>query len=193
MIITVALVLAWIVLLTLVLAVIALGRQIAALNRRVPAWGARGSDAYPQVGERAPEFDLEALDGGRISSIDLATDRATTLLVFVSPGCTACEELAPAMRAMNREREISVMVASSAPPDRLTDFLTVNRLKESRAVSSAELADAYGVATTPFAVLIDDDGIVRGKGLVNSREHLESLFQESGVAIEDSKEAYGVG
>ncbi len=33
-------------------------------------------------------------------------------------------------------------------------------------------------------MLIDHDGIIRAKGLVNSREHLESLFEakERGVA-----------
>ena len=34
---------------------------------------------------------------------------------------------------------------------------------------------AYQVGKLPFAVLIDRDGVIRAKGLVNSREHLESL------------------
>jgi methylamine dehydrogenase accessory protein MauD len=39
------------------------------------------------------------------------------------------------------------------------------------------------VAKLPYAVLIDEAGIVRAKGLVNTREHLESLFEakERGV------------
>ena len=38
--------------------------------------------------------------------------------------------------------------------------------------------------TLPYAVLLDREGVVRAKGLVNSREHLESLLaaQEAGVA-----------
>jgi methylamine dehydrogenase accessory protein MauD len=42
----------------------------------------------------------------------------------------------------------------------------------------------YQVGKLPFAVLLDHDGIIRAKGLVNSREHLESLFEakERGVA-----------
>jgi methylamine dehydrogenase accessory protein MauD len=40
------------------------------------------------------------------------------------------------------------------------------------------------VEKLPFAALIDKDGILRAKGMVNSREHLESLFeaQAKGVA-----------
>ena len=51
-------------------------------------------------------------------------------------------------------------------------------------VLSSELGIAYRVAQLPYAVLLDGDGIVRASGLVNSREHLESLFEaaERGVA-----------
>ena len=33
----------------------------------------------------------------------------------------------------------------------------------------------FEVAKLPYAVLIDESGALRSKGLVNSREHLESL------------------
>ena len=40
------------------------------------------------------------------------------------------------------------------------------------------------MASLPFAALIDERGSVRAQGLVNTREHLESLFEarERGVA-----------
>ena len=43
---------------------------------------------------------------------------------------------------------------------------------------------SWRISKLPYAVLIDERGIVRGKGLVNSREQLESLFtaKELGVA-----------
>jgi len=42
----------------------------------------------------------------------------------------------------------------------------------------------FHVSKLPYAVLLDPQGLVRAKGLVNSREQLESLFaaQELGVA-----------
>ena len=42
---------------------------------------------------------------------------------------------------------------------------------------SSELGMSFGASKLPFAVLIDGDGILRGRGLVNSREHLESLVE----------------
>jgi methylamine dehydrogenase accessory protein MauD len=51
-------------------------------------------------------------------------------------------------------------------------------------VLSRDLGLAFKVARLPYAVLLDQTGVVRAKGLVNSREQLESLFtaRELGVA-----------
>ena len=51
-------------------------------------------------------------------------------------------------------------------------------------VLSTELGMAYGVGKLPYAVLISRQGLVAAQGLVNTREHLESLFeaQRHGVA-----------
>ena len=38
-----------------------------------------------------------------------------------------------------------------------------------------EVGMAFQVGKLPYAVLIDREGVIRAKGLVNSREHLESL------------------
>jgi hypothetical protein len=35
----------------------------------------------------------------------------------------------------------------------------------------------YQIGKLPYAVLIDAAGTLRAKGLVNSREHLDSLFE----------------
>jgi len=42
----------------------------------------------------------------------------------------------------------------------------------------------YQVSKLPFAVLIGPDGTLKSKGLVNTREHLESLIEsmDTGVA-----------
>jgi methylamine dehydrogenase accessory protein MauD len=36
---------------------------------------------------------------------------------------------------------------------------------------------SYGVSKLPYAVLIDSEGFVAAQGLVNTREHVESLFE----------------
>jgi methylamine dehydrogenase accessory protein MauD len=42
-------------------------------------------------------------------------------------------------------------------------------------VNSPQVGMTFQVGKLPYAILIDEDGVIRAKGLVNSREHLESL------------------
>ena len=44
------------------------------------------------------------------------------------------------------------------------------------------------VAKLPYAVLIDGDGVIRAKGLVNTREHLESLFEAERLGVASLQE-----
>jgi hypothetical protein len=49
-------------------------------------------------------------------------------------------------------------------------------------VNSPQVGMAFHVGKLPYAILIDAAGVIRAKGLVNNREHLESLLiaEESG-------------
>ena len=51
-------------------------------------------------------------------------------------------------------------------------------------VLSQALGMTYQVSKLPFALLIGGDGTLQSKGLVNTREHLESLIEamDSGIA-----------
>ncbi|MEL0251595.1 MAG: methylamine utilization protein MauD, partial [Novosphingobium sp.] len=53
-----------------------------------------------------------------------------------------------------------------------------------RFVNGPQVGQAFEVAKLPYAVLLDADGAILSKGLVNSREHLESLIvaHELGIA-----------
>lgn len=57
------------------------------------------------------------------------------------------------------------------------EFVRTHHMAERGYILSTELGLAFQVAKLPYAVLLDADGVVRGKGLVNTREHLESLFE----------------
>ena len=58
------------------------------------------------------------------------------------------------------------------------------KLGEHPYLLSERLGMHYGVSKLPFALLIGADGTLQSKGLVNTREHLESLFEamDSGIA-----------
>ena len=56
--------------------------------------------------------------------------------------------------------------------------------RDVRRRSGDDFLVTYQVGKLPYAVLVDEAGIIRSKGLVSSREHIESLFEakERGVA-----------
>ena len=43
----------------------------------------------------------------------------------------------------------------------------------------------------PFAVLIDSEGVLKGRGLVNNREHIESLMTADELDVSSVQEYLG--
>jgi methylamine dehydrogenase accessory protein MauD len=138
------------------------------------------------VGAAAPVVDVETLDGA-LRTIGAAPPHGrSTLVFFLSPTCPVCKQLLPALRGIARAEGgwLDVVLASDGPRAEHAAFVARERLDEFPYVLSTPLGVAYRVGKLPYAVLVDGAGIVRGAGLVNSREHLESLFEaaERGVA-----------
>ena len=57
-------------------------------------------------------------------------------------------------------------------------------------VVSAPLGRSYQVNRLPYAALLDQAGILRARGLVNSREHLESLFEAQRLGVASLQEYF---
>ena len=64
------------------------------------------------------------------------------------------------------------------------------RAMSSALFMSASLGLAYQVGRLPFAALLDEHGILRARGLVNSREHLESLFEAKRLGVASLQEYF---
>jgi len=167
----------WVIVLALAAVVVALTRQIGLLHDRVAPVGALVGGETPRVGEAAPAMELAGIDGAplRVGGVD--AEGRDTLLVFVSPTCPVCKELLPGMRSLAARAGpgLRLVFASDGPREEHAAF--VERHGLAPYVLSRPLGLAFQVARLPHAVLIDTDGLVRARGLVNSREHLESLFE----------------
>ena len=180
----VAVVVLWIVVLVLLAAVFALSRQVGILYERVAPVGALIIDSGPKVGEASPQFELAALDGSKVPVGHPAA--ANTLLFFLSPTCPVCKKLLPILRAIARDQKEKLRIVLASDGDRPAHekFYRDAKLAPFPYVLSLDLGLAFKVGKLPYAVLIDAAGKVSAKGLVNSREQVESLFnaQELGVA-----------
>jgi methylamine dehydrogenase accessory protein MauD len=176
----------WVLVLVLAGTVAALVRQIGVLYERVAPAGALMVARGPAVGDAAPEVPVDFLSGGTRTLGGARVDGRSTLLFFLSPTCPVCKELLPALRsAAQHERTwLDVVLASDGARAEHEAFVASERLERFPYALSAPLGVAYQVGKLPYAVLVDGTGVVRAKGLVNTREHLESLFEagERGVA-----------
>ena len=176
----------WIVVVVLAGIVLALLRQIGVLHERVAPAGALMGAEGPRVGEAAPAVPVETWSGHPISLGGPNPEGASTLLFFLSPTCPVCKDLLPALDSMRREEgsTLRVMLASDGPRAEHESFVLEHRLDPDRYVLSGPLGITYQVGRLPYAILVDPSGVVRARGLVNSREHLESLLEagERGVA-----------
>jgi methylamine dehydrogenase accessory protein MauD len=77
-----------------------------------------------------------------------------------------------------------IVLASDGPLEEHRAYVAAQGIDDLPYVVSTELGLAFHVGKLPYAVLVDGDGVVRAKGIVNTREHLESLFEaeRQGVA-----------
>jgi len=175
----------WFAVLGLAAVVLALLRQIGVLHERVAPAGALMHGTGPRVGEAAPVLRL-ADWSGEIHTIGGPDPQGrSTLLLFVSPTCPVCKTMLEIVAAvLHDEPSVRLVLASDGARAEHADFVRQHHLDQHPYVLSTELGVSYHVAKLPYAVLVDAEGIIRAKGLVNTREHLESLFQakERGVA-----------
>jgi methylamine dehydrogenase accessory protein MauD len=174
----------WILVLVLATAVVVLVRQVGLLHERIAPTGALALSKGPAVGEKAPQVDMVALDGTLHRVGEATGDRRSTLLFFLSPTCPVCKTLLPTLARLVRERGTQLVLASDGEELDHAGFANTHGLDPAAYFVSNELGLRYQIAKLPYGVLIDPDGVVRGQGIVNTREHLESLFEaeELGVA-----------
>lgn len=170
-------VLLWLVVIGLSLLVLGLARQVGLLHERSAPLGAMVADKGPEVGDRAPEFELQDFFGRPIKVGGVRESRQDTLLLFVSPTCPMCNKLLPTARSMAKSEHLDVIVISDGAHEEHERFLKNHHLGDLPYVVTAEVGMRYRVGRVPHAVLIDADGVIRSKGLVNTREHLESLVE----------------
>lgn len=173
-----------IVVLGLGVACFALARQIGVLHERIAPAGALSVNQRLKVGDAAPALALTAIDGRKVT---VGEGGASQLFFFLSPDCPICKTLLPIVRSIaTAERDwLSVVLASDGGDAAFhRAFQSDEKLDDFPYLLSEPLGRSFGVGKLPYAVLVDGAGKIAGMGLVNSREHLESLFEakERGVA-----------
>ena len=142
------------------------------------------------AGQRAPDFTLPNLAGGLVSLADFRG--RSLLLVFGSTSCAPCRTLVPDLNEFARTRagEFRALFLIRGEPDAARRFVDELDVQVPVALhNDEELPDKYKARVTPFAFVIDGEGIVRAKGLANNREHLDMLLKMASEALKRQPKA----
>ncbi len=174
----------WLLVVMLAFVVVALARQVGTLHLRL---GPRGAleidDEGPPLGELAPPFNSVAISGARV---DVGGPGRAQLLLFVSPGCKVCDEVLPGIDAVAAVTPFEPLVVTDLDESE-TKLRFESRDVRAPIVPGREVASAYQVPGTPYAVVLDERGFVQAKGTVNNLEQLEGLLDTAQRRIPQSE------
>ncbi len=179
----------WVLVVVLAVVVLALARQLGVLHERITPVGALMLARGPKVGELAPALLVNDLDGQAVTiggaKGAAPAEARSLLLLFVSPTCPVCKVLLPVLKASRKSEQawLDIVLASDGDLAEQREFVRAQGLEGFRYVVSTPLGVTYQVSRLPYAVLIDGDGTLRARGIINSREHLESLFEAKRLGV----------
>jgi methylamine dehydrogenase accessory protein MauD len=182
----------WLVVIGLVLVLLALTRQLGVLHERIAPAGALMINRGPAIGEAVAALDVVDLQGRELRIGAARADGRSTLILFLSPTCPVCKALLPVVISSRyQERDwLDVVLASDGEPAEHRQFVQQHGLQDCVYLLSPALGLSYQVNRLPFAALIDAAGVLRARGLVNSREHLESLFEAQRLGVASLQEYF---
>jgi methylamine dehydrogenase accessory protein MauD len=176
----------WVLVVGLALVVLALARQIGVLHERIAPAGALSLSGGLKAGETVPPLALPSLAHGNLTLDEFARREHGVLLFFLSPTCPVCKSLLPVVQRIAREEPwLELLLASDGGEQREhRNYVNEHGLDHLPYVLSQELGLTFQVSKLPYAVLVDEAGILVAQGLVNSREHIESLLEARRLGVE---------
>ena len=186
-------ILLWVLVLAMAVVIFALVRQIGVLYERVAPAGALMVNRKLSVGAEAPRLTVPTLSGGTLEVGAPSEAGRSRLLFFVAPDCPLCKSILPAvLSAARAERDwLDLCFASDGDTTDHAELVRQQGLEGFPYLLSEILGRSYGVSKLPYGVLIDEAGRIASLGIVNSREHLDSLFEAKERKVASIQEYVG--
>lgn len=183
-----AFVMLWVLVIALGVVVYALARQVGVLYERIAPAGALAMNQQLKAGDKAPQITVNTLTKQTLTIGKPA--KKNTLLFFLSPDCPICKEYLPVITSLSHaERShLDIVLVSDGEDSDHQAFIKEKKLENFPYVLSEEVGKKYGVSRLPYATLIDQKGNISSMGLVNSREHIESLLNAQDLNVASIQE-----
>ncbi len=166
----------WALVIVLILLVILLYRQLGIMYLG-SAEGVSRDGLTPGV--KAPDFSLK----DQYDNPQRLSDYRgrPTVLLFGSPHCSPCRILLPQLHDWSKAHpEVGVLWLNAASEEESLKFVsdTGSTLPIAPYTPQENLMDKYKVRVTPFMFLIDESGVVKVKGLVNTKAGMDLYYKE---------------
>lgn len=131
------------------------------------------------VGTPAPDFELDAYEGGTQTLSQLLEPGKPLLLIFTNPHCGPCialfEEISEWQKAHDQMLTIALITRGTIKDN----FVPVARNQLGKVLLQGEpnIAIKYGVRATPNAVVVDQQGLIASE-VVGGSEDIRALLEK---------------
>jgi peroxiredoxin/uncharacterized membrane protein YphA (DoxX/SURF4 family) len=135
------------------------------------------------VGSAAPPFSLAGTSGISVSLSDLLARGRSVMLVFFSPSCAPCVQIAPELARWQREfpDTLTVAVLSSGSPETVRERASEHAITEVLVDERGAVSKSFGSRGTPGAILIDADGDIASEYAAGASAINDLLIQAFGL------------
>jgi peroxiredoxin len=132
-----------------------------------------------KAGKKAPDFTLPCATGGEVALHDFAGHKV--LLVFTQSGCGPCHDMAAEFNRVQAKGECHVLVVNNGEPDESREWAAEIQAQFPILMQEKfSVAKRYEIFATPFAFLIDEQGIIASSGIVGSAQYLGYVLTGAG-------------
>jgi methylamine dehydrogenase accessory protein MauD len=124
-----------------------------------------------RVGKKAPDFTLPSATGGDVSLQNYAGRKL--FLVFTQAGCGPCQQIVPDLNRLHDSGKVEVLAINKGETEATRKWVAEAQVRFPVAMQPAfTVSKRYEVFATPFAFLIDEQGLIASRGIVNSKQQI---------------------
>jgi methylamine dehydrogenase accessory protein MauD len=128
-----------------------------------------------RVGAKAPDFTLPSTAGKEAALHDWAGRKV--VLVFLQARCKPCKTIVPELNQLQQQGEAQVLAVNTGDLEAVRRWVDEVGARFPVLVQEKwALSRRYEIYATPFAFLINEQGVIVSKGIVGNKKHLGFLL-----------------
>jgi methylamine dehydrogenase accessory protein MauD len=129
-----------------------------------------------RVGKKAPDFTLPGATGGDVSLQSFAGRKL--FLVFTQAGCGPCQQIVPQLNRLHDTGKVEVVAINKGEIEASRKWVAEAHIRFPVGMQEAfTISKRYEVFATPFAFLIDEQGVIASRGIVNNKQHIGFVLE----------------